>query len=43
LADAVVDALGWQPLPLPLDLDGREATRRLLHSLTGAPVAEAVA
>jgi predicted glycosyltransferase len=41
-ADAVVAALGWRPLPLPLDLDGRESTRRLLQSLLAAPVPEPV-
>lgn len=40
LADAVVAALEWRPLRLPLDLDGRARTTRLLSELLLEPVAE---
>ncbi|NUR08667.1 MAG: glycosyltransferase family 28 [Nocardioidaceae bacterium] len=33
LADAVRDALGWRPLPVPLDLDGRTRTAALLRGM----------
>jgi predicted glycosyltransferase len=36
LADAVRDALDWTPLPVPLDLDGRTNTSRLLQTLLPA-------
>jgi predicted glycosyltransferase len=36
LADAVRDALAWQPLSVPLDLDGRTNTATLLRSLRPA-------
>ena len=34
LCDAVRDALSWTPLPVPLDLDGRTRTSRLLRTLS---------
>ena len=34
--DAVRDALDWTPLPVPLDLDGRTRTSRLLRTLSPA-------
>ncbi len=34
LCAAVQDAIGWTPLPVPLDLDGRTRTSRLLRTLS---------
>lgn len=42
LADAVGDALGWTPLAVPLALDGRTRTSRLLRTLAPAPHTEPV-
>ncbi|HMD11243.1 MAG TPA: glycosyltransferase, partial [Marmoricola sp.] len=41
-ADAVRDALGWTPLAVPLDLDGRTRTPELLRSLLRARNVEVV-
>ena len=39
--DAVRDALGWTPLSVPLELDGRSRTSKLLRSLLPARAEEA--
>jgi predicted glycosyltransferase len=39
-AEAVRDALHWQPLPVPLEMDGRTRTPQLLRSLSPALDAE---
>jgi predicted glycosyltransferase len=39
--DAVRDALGWTPLSIPLELDGRTRTSHLLRTLRGARAVEA--
>jgi predicted glycosyltransferase len=39
-AEAVRDALDWQPLPVPLEMDGRTRTPQLLRSLSPALHAE---
>jgi predicted glycosyltransferase len=41
LAAAVRDALGWTPLSVPLDLDGRTRTSELLRALLPARTVEA--
>lgn len=41
LAAAVRDALGWTPMTVPLDLDGRTRTSELLRSLLAARDVEA--